>query len=262
MSYAYEKVATPTSGLRLHLNENTAGCSPRVLAALHALTPEQAAFYPDYTAAARACAERLKVETDEVLLTNGLDEGILAAAVCALRDRTLSDPEAVVVTPAFDMYAACADAAGARVVEIPADRDFAFPLEGVLRRLGPRTRIVFLTTPNNPTGRQIERGAVLQIAAAARQALIFVDEAYADFAGETLIGCPEARHFSNIVVGRTYAKAYGLAALRVGALVGAAATLAGIRRVVPPYSLNVCACVALCAALEDSAYYEWYLDQV
>jgi len=262
MSYTYEKVATPSSGLRLHLNENTAGCSPRVLAALRGLTATQAAFYPDYTAVSGACAARLQVDPGEVLLTNGLDEGILAAAISALRDRTLTDPQAVVVTPAFDMYAACADAAGARVVEIPMDRDFAFPIEGVLRALGPLTRIVFLTTPHNPTGREIERDAVLQIAAAAPQALIFVDEAYADFADETLVGSPEARQFGNIVIGRTYAKAYGLAALRIGALVGAADTLDRIRRVLPPYSLNVCACVALCAALEDTAHYAWYLDQV
>ena len=262
MSYTYEKVATPSSGLRLHLNENTAGCSPRVLAALHALTREQAAFYPDYTEAVTACAARLRVETDEVLLTNGLDEGILAAAVWAVRDRALPDPEAVVVMPAFDMYAACVDAAGARVVEIPTGQDFAFPIKAVLRALGPRTRIVFLTTPNNPTGRPIERDAVLTIAAAAPHALIFVDEAYADFAGDTLVGSLDARRFGNIVIGRTFAKAYGLAALRVGALIGSAGSLASIRRVVPPYSLNVCASVALCAALEDTDYYNWYLDQV
>jgi histidinol-phosphate aminotransferase len=262
VSYEYERVITPSSGLRLHLNENTAGCSPRVLSALHALTREQAAFYPDSTSAVRACADRLGVETDEVLLTNGLDEGILAAAVCAVRDRTLPDPEAIVVMPAFDMYAACADAAGARVVEIPMGEDFAFPIEAVLGGLGPRTRIVFLTTPNNPTGRLVERDAVLQIATAAPQALIFVDEAYADFASDTLVGSPEARRCRNIVVGRTFAKAYGLAALRIGALIGRADTLAPIRRVVPPYSLNVCASAALCAAVEDIAYYDWYLGQV
>jgi histidinol-phosphate aminotransferase len=64
------------------------------------------------------------------------------------------------------------------------------------------------------------------------------------------------------MVGRTFAKAHGLAGLRVGALVGRPQALAGMRRVVPPYSLNVCATAALPAALGDTAYYEWYLDQV
>jgi histidinol-phosphate aminotransferase len=258
MTYQYERVITPASGLRLHLNENTAGCSPRVLAALRALSREQAAFYPDYQAAIDTCAARLGVAPNEVLLTNGLDEGILASAVRAARDRTV----AIVVMPAFDMYAACADAAGLRVVEVPMGADFAFPLLEVLHAINDRTRIIFLTTPNNPTGQSIEDRAVFEIAAAAPCGIVFVDEAYADFAGETLVGAPEARRFPNIVVGRTFAKAYGLAALRVGALVGNADTLEPFRRIVPPYSLNVCAAVALCAALDDTDYYNWYLAQV
>ena len=96
----------------------------------------------------------------------------------------------------------------------------------------------------------------------APQATIFVDEAYADFGGETLIGSDELRQLPNIIIGRTFAKAYGLAALRVGALIGSAQTLAPIRRVVPPYSVNVCATVALRAAIDDTDYYEWYLEQV
>src|SRR5687768_14866768 len=124
MSYEYERVATPASGLRLHLNENTAGCSPRVIDVLRGLTREQAAFYPDYDGAIAAVASRLNVAADQVLLTNGLDEGILAVSVAALRGSAADDPfEAVVVVPAFDMYAACADAAGGRVVGIPLAED-------------------------------------------------------------------------------------------------------------------------------------------
>jgi histidinol-phosphate aminotransferase len=261
MSYEYERVATPGSGLRLHLNENTAGCSPRVLAALHAMTREQAAFYPDYGETIERCAARLGVGRDEVLLTNGLDEGILAVSIAALRQRT-ADPEVILVVPAFDMYAACADAAGARVVEVPSGTDFAFPADSVVRAITERTRVVFLTTPNNPTGRSIDLATILGIAEAAPRAIVFVDEAYADFSGATLVGRPEAKRFRNVVVGRTFAKAYGLAGLRAGALVAAPETLAPIRRVVPPYTLNAFASAALCAAVQDVEYYDWYLDQV
>jgi histidinol-phosphate aminotransferase len=262
MGYEYERVTTPSTGLRLHLNENTAGCSPDVLAALQALTREQAAFYPDYEDVTRACAARLRVGGDELLLTNGLDEGILATAVAAARDRSVSGPEAIVVVPAFDMYAACADAAGLRIVEVPAGPDFAFPTGGVVGALTGRTRVIYLTTPNNPTGQTIEVDAILRILAAAPQSIVFVDEAYADFADETLVGSPAIRRFGNLVIGRTFAKAYGLAALRIGALIGHPEALATLRRVVPPYSVNVCAVVALAAALKDTEYYSWYVDQV
>jgi histidinol-phosphate aminotransferase len=222
MTYEYERVLTPASGLRLHLNENTAGCSPKVIEALQRMSREQAAFYPDYDAAVRACADRLGVSDDEVLLTNGLDEGILATALAGLRRSPAETPyEAIVVVPAFDMYAACTDAVGGRVLEIPVGENFRFPIDAVLQAIGPRTRVIFLTNPNNPTGQLIPRDALLAIARSAPSALIFVDEAYADFSGETLIGSPEIAALPNIVVGRTFAKAYGLAALRVGALVSA-----------------------------------------
>ena len=135
MSYEYERVATPSGGLRLHLNENTAGCSPAVLGALRSLTRTQIAEYPDYDRAVTAASARLGVEPNRLLLTNGLDEGIMVAAMVALR-AAAGDAEAIVVVPAFDMYASCTDAAGGRVIEVPLDDGFAFPLERVLAAVG------------------------------------------------------------------------------------------------------------------------------
>ena len=262
MSHEYEKVATPASGLRLHLNENTSGCSPAVLAALHSITCTQAAFYPDHADAAAACARHLGVEEDHVLLTNGLDEGILTATVAALRGSSDECPyEGIVVVPAFDEYAACIDAVGGRVVEVPHGPEFAFPLDAVLQAVTERTRIVFLTNPNNPTGLVIPGAAILAIADAAPRAMVFLDEAYADFSGTSLIGDPAAATRGNIVIGRTFAKAYGLAALRVGALIGSPATLRPIKRVLPPYSINIAAAVALPVALADKSHFEWYLRE-
>lgn len=263
MTYEYERVAATPAGLRLHLNENTAGCSPRVLAALQALTREQAAFYPDYEAATRACAARLGITPDETLLTNGLDEGILVVAVAALRaGREMGASEAVIVEPAFDMYAACADAAGARIVNIAPERDFTFPLQQVLDAVTPQTAVVFLTNPNNPTGIPIAQDAILEVARRAAHATVLLDEAYADFARTTLIGDPVLEALPNVIVGRTFAKAYGLAGLRAGALIGRHSVLEPIRRVVPPYSVNAYAVAALQAAFADLEYYEWYLAQV
>lgn len=263
MSYQYERVTTPSSGLRLHLNENTAGCSAAVLEAIRAMSRLDMATYPDYDSAVAATAARLGVEPAGLVLTNGLDEGILAAAIVALRGGSSEQPlEAVVVVPAFDMYASCTDAVGGTVVEVPVGPGFEFPLEGVVAAVTPRTRLIWLTNPNNPTGQSIPREAIARIARAAATALIFVDEAYVDFGGTTLIGDPLLQERPNIVVGRTFAKAYGLAGLRAGAVVGDLNTVAAVRRVVPPYSLNACAAVALPAAFSDTAYYQWYVEQV
>jgi len=261
MSYEYERVATPANGLRLHLNENTAGCSPAVIEAIRALTREQIAEYPDYDAVNEATAARLSIAVDSLLLTNGLDEGILVAAMVALR-ATGGDAEGIVIVPAFDMYAACTDALGGRVIQVPLGNDFAFPIEGVIDAITPRTRIVWLTNPNNPTGQSIPREAIARVATAASRAMVFVDEAYADFGGRTLIGDALLRQQPNIIVGRTFAKAYGLAGIRAGAVIGNSATIASLRRVIPPYGLNVCAAAALPPAFRDRAYYDWYVDQV
>lgn len=261
MSFEYQRIDDPGEGLRLHLNENTAGCSPLVLAALREVTPEQVAFYPDYRQVYHACAAHLAVEPGELLLTNGLDEGILAVAMAAAEDRSVRRPEGIIVQPTFDMYAACLDAVGARVVAIPPHEDFRFPLDAVLSAITPATRAVFVTNPNNPTGQVVDPGDVAEVARRLPDdALLFVDEAYIEFGGESFLD--RFREHPNVVIGRTFAKAYGLAALRVGAVVAQAPAVARLKRLLPPYSLNVFSAVGLRAALADRQFVEWYLSEV
>ena len=263
MSHQYERPQAQAGALRLHLNENTAGCSPCVQKVLSSLTREQAAFYPDYDAAIDAAAAHFAIDRDNLVLTNGLDDGIMLASLVSLRGAAAADPfEAIVVQPAFDMYAACADAVGARIVDVPPQEDFFFPLQRVIDTVTPKTRIIFLTNPNNPTGVSMPVDAITALAAAAPEALIFLDEAYADFAGRTMIPGAATGAIPNLIVGRTFAKAFGLAGLRVGALVGSAETLAPIRRAILPYTLNAYAAAALPAALADREYFEWYLAEV
>ena len=262
MTYEYERPATVSHGLRLHMNENTAGCSPAVVDVLRRISCEEAAFYPDYSEAIEAVARHLRVDRDQLALTNGLDEGIFATSVAALRGSSELDPfEAIVVPPAFEMYAACADAAGGRVVLIPQDQDFAFPLQRVQQGINARTRIVYLTNPNNPTGIVIPRESIIAIAKGAPHAIVFIDEAYADFSGTSLIGDPALADLTNIVIGRTFSKSYGLAGLRVAVLAASVARITALRRVLPPYSVNAVAAAALPVALSDTSYHDAYLAQ-
>ncbi|MEO6222138.1 MAG: histidinol-phosphate transaminase, partial [Vicinamibacterales bacterium] len=244
--------------MRLHLNENTAGCSPAVLAALHSIQRTDTSEYPDYSQVTAQCESFFGVAPGWVQITNGLDEGLHVAAQAAKLSRP--DYEGVVVEPAFEMYAACIAAVDGRKVTVPPAIDLEFPLEAVLAAITPRTRLIYLCDPNNPSGLPIPPGQIQRIADAAPDAIVFVDEAYADFSGRTLIGPLLDRH-RNIVVGRTFAKAHGLAALRVGALIAHPDALAPLRRILPPYSVNICACVALQAALADRAYVDWYVSQ-
>jgi len=259
---SYQRVADPGEGLRLHLNENTAGCSPRVIEALRRLTCEDAAYYPDYTEAHARCAKYLGVADNRVLLVNGLDEGIHAVSFAYLqRGPDGSQRDAVIVEPAFDMYAACASVASARIVEVMPRPDFSFPAEETIDAFTPDTRVVFLTSPNNPTGVAISREDVGRVALSLPPgAVVLLDEAYVDFARESFLDV--LAEWPNVIIGRTFAKAQGLAAVRAGCLVGDAGVVARLRDFIPPYSINVFARTAIVAALDDRDHLAWYRDQV
>src|SRR5437762_10781265 len=137
----YQKPPELYDGLRLHQNENTLGCSPRVLEALSRLRADQIGFYPPYSATTEACAQYFGVPPDTVALTNGLDEGIMGLAVAGLRpfpDGLI--PEAIIPEPAFEIFRFDTEAVGGRVVSVMPHPDFRFPLEGVLEAITPRTR--------------------------------------------------------------------------------------------------------------------------
>jgi histidinol-phosphate aminotransferase len=244
--------------LRLHFNENTGGCSPAVLAALRSIAPTDTAFYPDYSPVTSAAERYFNVPAGWVQLTNGLDEGLHVTAQAAARG--CANAAAIIVEPAFEMYAACADAAGLREIHIAPEVDFTFPLQQILDAATPEVRLINLTDPNNPTGLAIPAGSIETLASARPDTLVLVDEAYAEFSGRTMIG-PLLERNRNVIVGRTFAKAHGLAALRVGALIAHPDALAPLRRLLPPYSLNICAVRALEAAMGERAYLEAYVAQ-
>lgn len=261
MSGEYRKPAGARGTVRLHLNENMGGCSPRVLDVIRGVAAEDAAFYPDYDRAYEAAAQYFGVETDSVLLTNGLDEGILVATAAAFRSRDGSVPEALGVAPAFDMYEICAEGLGGRMVTVPLGGDFTLDGTRLLSARTPATRIVFITTPHNPSGVTIPAADVRRLARDVAPALLFVDEAYAEFCGGSVVDVSGLASQPNVIVGRTFAKAFGLAGLRVGALVASAATLAPMRRIVPPYTLNAVTAAALPVAIADVEFRERYVAE-
>jgi histidinol-phosphate aminotransferase len=258
----YQKPPELYDGLRLHQNENTGGCSPRVLEALSRLRADEIGFYPPYAEATAAVARYLGVQPDAVTLTNGLDEGIMAIAVAYLRAE-IGGPilEAIVPEPAFEIFRFDTAVAGGKLVQVQPHADFSFPLDEVLAAITPNTRVVFLTNPNNPTGVGMPLDAIRTVARAVPPgAIVFVDEAYAEFADVSFL--PDLPQFANVVVGRTFSKAFGLAGIRIGCLVGDPTTVDPIRQAVPVYSVNIAAVAAVQAALLDLDHLRGYLAQV
>src|SRR5258706_4932315 len=142
---SYHPPLSGREGLRLDFNENTVGCSPRVLERLRQLDPEQLARYPEREPVEKAVAEFLGVRPAETLLTNGVDEAI------HLLCETYLEPgdEVVIIVPTYSMYKIYAAATGAWVIEVPAGKDFRFPTEDVVRRITKCTRLIAIANPNN-----------------------------------------------------------------------------------------------------------------
>ena len=254
--HAYRPPLAGRTGLRLDFNESTVGCSPRVLARLRSVDAELLARYPEREPVEKEVAAFLGLDPAQVLLTNGVDEAI--HLLCS----TYLDPgdEALIVVPTFAMYAIFAQAEGARVVEVRAGNNFTFPEKDLLAQLSPRTRLIAVANPNNPTGAAVAGDVLIQIAQAAPQAAMLVDEAYFEFHGETLID--QTRQIENLFVARTFSKAYGLAGLRIGVLTGDARQMAMVRRVASPYNVNAAALAVLPEALQDQEYVSRYVAQV
>jgi len=253
---AYRPPLAGRTGLRLDFNESTVGCSPRVLARLRSLDSELLARYPEREPVEREVAGFLGLDPAQVLLTNGVDEAIHLLCSTYLD----SGDEALIVVPTFAMYAIFAQAEGARVVEVRAGDNFAFPAEDLLTKLSPRTRLIAVANPNNPTGTAVAGAVLLQVAQAAPHAAVLVDEAYFEFHGKTLMD--RTRNVDNLFVARTFSKAYGLAGLRIGVLAGETRQMAMVRRVASPYNVNAAALALLPEALQDQEYVGRYVAQV
>jgi histidinol-phosphate aminotransferase len=250
----------PGAGLRLHLNENTGGCSQRVLDAIRRVQPSDVSTYPSYPDAVQATARHFGVDPDWVLLTNGLDEGILMTAIGHIARPRVHDAETIIPLPAFDPYPNSTAAVGATAIRIAPAAGFAFPTQAVIDAITPRTRIIFLNTPNNPTGQLIPLPDLERISAAAPHAVVLIDEAYIEFGGTSFL--PQLPRFSNVLIGRTFSKAYGLAGLRVGVVIGQPPVLDPVRAVTLPFNINGVALAAIQAALADTEFLPRYAAQV
>jgi histidinol-phosphate aminotransferase len=244
--------------LRLDFNENTVACSPAVLAAIQSLTAEDLTRYPERSPVEAQAAEYLGLSPEQVILTNGVDEAIHILCQAFLD----TGDELLLPVPTYTMYEIYASATDAEVVRVPSYLygDFKFPHKALLAAITPRTKLIAIANPNSPTGSTTTREQILEIAAAAPQAVVLADEAYFHFHGETIID--QIGIVPNLIVARTFSKAYGLASLRLGLLAGPEPLLQWTRRVLSPYSVNTAALVALTAALKDQTYLDSYVSQI
>jgi histidinol-phosphate aminotransferase len=249
------------TALRLDFNENTHAPSPRVREALGRLTLESFTVYPERAPVEAVVAAHLGLRPEQVLLTNAVDEAIHIVCFTFLEE----GDECLFAVPSFFMYDVNTLGMGAKAIRIQADETLAFPYERMLAAITSKTKLIILCSPNNPTGAIITREQIHTIAKAAPHAVILVDEAYFHFFGETVMGdlvdgTPGVP--PNMIVARTFSKAYGLASLRVGLLAGPVSLMNHLRKASSPYNVNGVALAAVEASVGDTGYIDWYVSQM
>jgi len=253
------------AGLGLDLNESMAGCSPRVLARLRSLSAAELSMYPQREVGERLIANFLNILPEQVLLTNGIDEALSLLFTSYLG----AGDELLFADPTFVMYPMLGKGLGAQVVRLQSGEDLALPIAELLASISPRTRVIAIANPNNPTGLAAPGSDLLRIAEAAPDAAVLIDEAYFEFCGETIVETivdktliPDLALHPNLFVARTFSKAYGLAGLRLGVLSGAAEQIDYLRRFALPFNVNAAALACLEVALADQGFVRDHVAQV
>lgn len=252
----HSPLSAPTINLRLDMNESTTGCSPRVLDRLRRMDARSLALYPPRENGEQLVAEFLGVNANQVLLTNGADEGI------DLLCRAYLEPESeiIIIVPTFAMYEVFAQMEGAKIIRVPTGPEHSFPVQKVIDAVNSRTRMIVICNPNNPTGLAVERSCISRVIEAAPDAAILLDEAYFDFSGDTMID--QIGAMPNLFIARTFSKAYGLAGIRMGVLIGEKEQMSILRRIASPFNVNTVALAALEEALADRQFVAGYVAQV
>ena len=243
----------PKGIVKLASNENPRGPGAAVLTAI-AAAAQEATRYPDGNGFAlkAALSTRLGVDAAQIVLGNGSNDILELAAQAFLRP----GDEAIYSQHAFAVYPLATRARGAIGVEVPA-RDYGHDLPRMRAAITPRTRMIFVANPNNPTGTLVAAAELLDFIASVRpDVLVVLDEAYNEYL-EPADRCDSVgwlARFPNLLVSRTFSKAYGLAALRIGYGIMDAGIADMLNRVRQPFNVNALAQAAALAALADASY--------
>jgi histidinol-phosphate aminotransferase len=244
------------NSIKLASNENPLGPSPKAVAAVREKL-DGLHRYPDGSGyyLRRRIAEKLGVPMEAVVIGNGSNE------ILELVIRTFVRPglEVIIPNPSFLVYRLAVQTVGGTVVSVPL-KDFTIDLDGVLRAVTDRTRLIFINNPNNPTGTVLSKTAFTDFfQALPADVVVVIDEAYIEFApsGSTFDGLDfVSAQGPWVVTARTFSKAYGLAGLRVGYGIMDPAVAAFLHRVRQPFNVSTLAQVAALAALDDDDFLE------
>ena len=246
--------------IKLASNENPLGPSPKVTAVIQE-SLDELTRYPDGAGfeLKQALSQKFGIQKDQITLGNGSSD--ILDFIC----RVFVRPGENIVTSqhAFAIYSIVATMVGAQCIQVPAV-NFAHDLDAMAEAINEKTRVVFVTNPNNPTGTWINKSELVEfLNKVPSNVLVLLDEAYFEYVQDPNYpdGLTLLNDYPNLVVARTFSKAYGLASLRVGYGVSNPEVADLLNRVRPPFNVNSLALVAAKAALADDDYVQRSIEE-
>jgi len=247
----------PQAFTLLDFNERTIPVAEPILQALEAfIRSGRLQMYPSYGDVTSKIADYCEVLEEQVMITNGSDQGIDLIIRSACRE----GDEIIIPGPSFAMYGQCARVENLKIVEPQYTREGGFPLEGVLESINSKTRLIVISNPNNPSGTLVSPEDILRIAKAAPDAAILVDECYFEYSKTTV--APYLAEQPNLVVTRTFSKTWGLPSIRLGYVLSAKENILALLNVRGPYDVNQFAVAAVQASLARPETALEYVDEV
>ncbi len=242
--------------LKLDVNENVMGPSPRVIEALRNITEDKIKFYPAYGEILEKLSAYNKISTGMILPANGADE-----AISYVFDTFVEPTDSVLtVTPSFLMPKIYAKTLGCCYKEVPYAEKWVFPTDELIKNIDQTTKLIIITSPNNPTAEAIKEQDLLKILEAAQNSYVLIDETYVNYAERSFIDLIEK--YPNILIARSMSKDFALAGLRFGYLLATEENIAHVKKVIRPYCVNNLAVTAACAALDDIEHLNTAIKEV
>lgn len=242
--------------IKLASNENCLGPSPKAVEAIRNAASD-VHIYPSVDAVElrEEISHHYKIPLNSIVTGAGMD-GVIETLLRVFLDK---GDESIIPLPAFSYYESVTRFNGARPVFVRRKQDFSLDVDSIIEKAGDRTKFIFITSPNNPTGNTTSREEIKAIAESVK-CLVFVDEAYIDFGGKSVMDM--VNRYDNIIAGRTMSKAWGLAGLRIGYGIMPEWVVKQYMKAATPFSISRISVAAGIAALRDDEHYRRSVETV
>lgn len=236
--------------IKIDSNENNYGPSPKVIEAIQSSTIQDISFYPFYGELSQKIADFYGFNIENIKVTNGADEALQGII------QTYLNPKEALLTldVSFEMPCIYTTIQDGEVIRVPFEKKWEFPIEAFLKSIeNEKVKIIYISTPNNPTGSTIQENDLLKILEKANNKVIIIDETYANYTDKTY--AKFVKEYDNVFITRSFSKDFALAGMRLGCVISNPNNIYNLKKVISPFSVNALAMKAGIEALNDYKYF-------